>query len=359
VLLERRYSNIELPEVKVVDIKKARVKKQMLSVLSSELYHMMKFAFGNKDQVILFQNRRGYSPFVQCFECGWIPKCKNCDVSLTFHKFNRQLNCHYCGYSILLPPLCPSCGSEDIKTRGVGTEKIEEELKPLFPDIQIRRIDYDTTRRKDSYTKILSDMKRRKTDLLVGTRMITKGLDFEHIRVVGIVDADTLINFPDFRAHERAFQLISQVSGRAGRKHNRGTVIIQTSHPDHPLIGNIVNQDYISAFNMEMEERKLFKYPPYYRLIKISVKHQKAETVNRTAGQLASLLKERFPFIVLGPEYPLVGRVQSKFIKEIWLKIGLKQSLSRAKQIILLSVADVRKRKENSSCIINVDVDPA
>ena len=358
VNLLKRFSKTELPEIIIADVGKAMKKKQMRSFLTPELYHLMEEAFDKNEQVILFQNRRGYSPFVQCFDCGWIPKCKNCDVSLTYHKSDHRLKCHYCGYSIPLPGKCPGCGSADIKTRGTGTEKIEEELKLIFPEIKTSRIDYDTTRTKNSFKGIIDDFGRGRTNLLIGTQMVTKGLDFEHVSVVGIINADNLINFPDFRAHERAYQLIAQVSGRAGRKYNRGKVVVQTAQPDHPLISYVQRQDFVAVFNMQMEERKLFSYPPYSRLIKITVKHKKPETVNRVARQLVSLLKERYPFIVLGPGFPLVGRIQLLYINEIWLKIKTGRSLAGAKEIILKSVAEVKSKTENSNCIINIDVDP-
>jgi primosomal protein N' (replication factor Y) len=359
VTLLARYSNLELPEIIIADIRKASKRRQMKSMLTPELYHLMKEAFEKNKQVILFQNRRGYSPFIQCFDCGWIPKCINCDVSLTYHKFDHHLKCHYCGYSIPLPGECHQCGSVEVKTRGTGTEKIEEELMQLFPEIKTGRIDYDTTRKKHSFNVIVNDFARGRIDLLIGTQMVTKGLDFEHVSLAGIIDADNLINFPDFRAHERAYQLIAQVSGRAGRKHSRGKVVVQTSQPDHPLITLISQQDFKSVFNLQMEERKLFRYPPYSRLIKITIKHKKPETVNRAARQLSSLLKERFPFIVLGPAFPLVGRVQLLYLNEIWLKIGPQRSLLQAKETILQSIADVKSSVENSNCIIAIDVDPA
>ncbi|MFW5773284.1 MAG: replication restart helicase PriA [Tangfeifania sp.] len=356
--LEKRHSNIELPEVIVADIKRAWKTKQMRSVLTPQLFDLMDNALTNKEQVILFQNRRGYSPFVQCFNCGWIPKCKNCDVSLTYHKYKKRLNCHYCGYHHLHPNECPECGSPDIKTRGFGTEKIEDELKPLFPGAQIDRMDLDTTQSKNAFGKIIHNLESRKTDILIGTQMVTKGLDFEHVSVVGILNADNLINFPDFRAHERAYQLISQVSGRAGRKHNRGKVVVQTSEPDHPLIDLIQKQDYLTAFHMQMEERKLFRYPPFYRLIKLIVKHKKPENVNRVAGQLSTKLRQNSQLTVLGPEFPLVSRIQLWYQKEIWLKISRKLPPGDVKEFVVHCIQEVKHLKENSSSVINIDVDP-
>jgi primosomal protein N' (replication factor Y) (superfamily II helicase) len=359
VNLTKRHSNMELPEIIVADLKRAWKKKQMQSVLTPELFNLVNEALGKREQVILFQNRRGYSPYIQCFTCGWIPNCKNCDVSLTYHKYKNQLNCHYCGFSVAMPAECPECGSPEIKTRGFGTEKIEDELKPLFPGKHIERMDLDTTRSKNAFEKIIHNLETRKTDILIGTQMVTKGLDFEHVRVVGILNADNLINFPDFRAHERAWQLISQVSGRAGRKHSRGKVVVQTAQPEHPLISLIKNQDYMAAFQAQMEERWLFRYPPGYRLIKLVVKHKKPEHVNRMAGQLAEMLRKNKSLIVLGPEFPLVSRIQLWYHKEIWLKISRKLSPDEVKRFLVKTIEIVRHRPENSSCMVNIDVDPA
>jgi primosomal protein N' (replication factor Y) len=356
--LLKRHSEMQLPEIQVVDLKRAYKKKQMHSVLTHELYQLTEDAIAKKEQVILFQNRRGYSPFVQCFSCGWIPKCKNCDVSLTYHKYKNQLTCHYCGFSQLLPDSCGKCGSPEIKTKGFGTEKIEDELKRLFRNARIDRMDLDTTQSKNAFEKIIHKLETGKTDVLVGTQMVTKGLDFDRVSAVGILNADNLINFPDFRAHERAYQLISQVSGRAGRKHRRGKVIVQTSQPDHPVIKMIEHQDFLAAFNFLLEERKLFKYPPFYRLIKIIVKHKNIEIVNRTASQLSNQLKKNNSVIVLGPEFPLVSKIQLWHYKEIWIKIRRSTNISAIKSVILQHIDEVKHLPGNSSVMVNVDVDP-
>ena len=359
VNLNKRFAELELPEVIIADLKRARNRKQMQSALTPELFGLMEEALNSREQVILFQNRRGYSPYVQCGACGHIPKCKYCDVSLTYHKFRKQLVCHYCGYYLPIPSECPDCGSPDINTRGFGTEKIEDELKPLFPGKRIERMDLDTTRSKNAFEKIIHNLESRKTDILIGTQMVTKGLDFDHVSVVGILDADSLINFPNFRAHERAYQLISQVSGRAGRKHSRGKVVVQTMQPEHPIIDFITKQDYPAAFYAQMEERKLFRYPPFFRLIKLVVKHKNPEHVNRAAGQLAALLRNARELIVLGPEFPLVSRIQLWYHKEIWIKVNPAYSLSKVKMFIVENIGKVRSKPENSSCVINIDVDPA
>lgn len=359
VNLIRRHSEMELPEIRIADLKRAYKRKEMRSFLTPELYTLMEEALEKNEQIILFQNRRGYSPYVECFTCGNIPKCTNCDVSLTYHKYKRRLNCHYCGFSYLLPNRCDECGSPEIKTRGFGTEKIEDELKSLFRNARIDRMDLDTTKSKNAFEKIVSKLEEQKTDILIGTQMVTKGLDFEHVSVVGILNADNLINFPDFRAHERAYQLISQVSGRAGRKHKQGKVVIQTSQPEHPLIELIQNQDYAQTLKMHFEERQLFKYPPFYRLIKIVVKHKNVDTVERAARQLATTIRGNKALFVMGPESPLISRIQLWHHKEIWIKISRKLNLDMVKEELANSVKQVRNQPSNSNCMFNIDVDPA
>lgn len=359
VNLFKRHSKMELPEIMIADIKRAYKRKQMRSVLTPELFQQIETALENHEQVILFQNRRGYSPFVECFSCGWIPKCQNCDVSLTYHKYKKRLTCHYCGFSKSLRDKCESCDSPEVKTRGFGTEKIEDEIKSLFKNARIARMDLDTTQNKHAFEKIIHNLENRKTDILVGTQMVTKGLDFEHVRVVGILNADNLINFPDFRAHERAYQLISQVSGRAGRKHNRGKVIIQTSQPEHYLIDLIKKQDYNEFLDEQLQERKLFKYPPIYRLIKIVVKHKNTATVERASEMLGIELRKNKTLIVLGPEFPLIARIQLWYQKEIWLKIDRKYNFDKVKTYIIQAVQKTKHFPLNSNCMINIDVDPA
>jgi primosomal protein N' (replication factor Y) len=358
VNLFKRHADIELPEIVVADVKRAYKRKQMRSVLTPELYEQIETALENGEQIILFQNRRGYSPFVECFNCGWIPKCRNCDVSLTYHKYKNRLTCHYCGFSQALHDSCDSCGSPEVKTRGFGTEKIEDELKTLFKNARIARMDLDTTQNKNAFEKIIHNLETQKTDILVGTQMVTKGLDFDHVSVVGILNADNLINFPDFRAHERAYQLISQVSGRAGRKHKRGKVILQTSQPEHLLIELIKNQKYNEFLETQLHERNLFKYPPYYRLIKIAVKHKNVDTVERASGMLATELRKNKALIVLGPEFPLISRIQLWYQKEIWLKIDRKHNSDHIKSFVIKSVQETKQSPNNSNCIINIDVDP-
>ncbi len=358
VNLFKRHADVEPPEIVVADIKKAFKRKLMHSLLTPELYENINVALEKREQVILFQNRRGYSPYVECFSCGWIPKCNNCDVSLTYHKYKKKLTCHYCGFHTSFPDSCDNCGSHEIKTRGFGTEKIEDELKSLFRNAKIARMDLDTTQSKNAFEKIIHNLENKKTDILIGTQMVTKGLDFEHVSIVGILNADNLINFPDFRAHERAYQLISQVSGRAGRKHSRGKVFIQTSQPEHPIISLVKEQDYNTAIQNQLNERKLFKYPPFYRLIKITVKHKNIETVERASQLLAKELKTFRMFHVLGPEFPLIAKIQLWHHKEIWLKIERKQNLDAIKHHLIQAIEKTKHLPANSNCAFNIDVDP-
>jgi len=358
VNLTKRHSEMELPEVLVADVKRAYKRREMHSILTPQLYELVNEALDKKEQVILFQNRRGYSPFVECFTCGHILKCTRCDVSLTYHKYKKRLTCHYCGYSVPLPDRCDECGSPEIKTRGFGTEKIEDEIKQLFRNARIARMDLDTTQTKNAFEKIVHNLEAGKTDILIGTQMVTKGLDFEHVSVVGILNADNLLNFPDFRAYERAYQLISQVAGRAGRKHKQGKVVIQTSQPDHPLMELIQAQDYQQMLKQQFVERQLFKYPPFYRLIKVVVKHKNVETVDRAAKQLADLLKQNTQLIILGPEFPLISRIQLWHQKEIWIKLNRKLNPDHIKSIITGAVEQVKTAPANSNCQIHIDVDP-
>jgi len=358
VNLNKRHSEMELPEVMVADVKRAHKRREMHSILTPQLYELMNEALDKKEQTILFQNRRGYSPFVECFTCGHIPKCTRCDVSLTYHKYKKRLTCHYCGYSVPLPDRCDECGSPEIKSRGFGTEKIEDEIKPLFRNARIARMDLDTTQTKNAFEKIVKNLEEGKTNILIGTQMVTKGLDFEHVSVVGILNADNLLNFPDFRAYERAYQLIAQVAGRAGRKHKQGKVVIQTSQPDHPLMELIRTQDYHKMLKEQFEERQLFKYPPFYRLIKVVVKHKNEQKVDQVAKQLADLLKQNQELTILGPESPLIGRIQLWHHKEIWLKINRQLNSDSVKKWLMKAVKLVQYAPSNSNCQINIDVDP-
>lgn len=358
VNLFKMHADIALPQIETADVKRAAKRKQMHAMLTPELYSGISKALENGEQVILFQNRRGYSPFVECFACGAIPKCANCDVSLTYHKLRNHLVCHYCGYTKRLTEHCESCGSPELKTRGFGTEKIEDEIKQLFKNARIARMDADSTQNKNAFEKIIHNLETRKTDILVGTQMVAKGLDFEHVGLVGILNADNLVNFPDFRAHERAYQLISQVSGRAGRKNKQGKVVIQTTQPEHPLFNLIKNREYNELVKIQFAEREMFRYPPFYRLIKVVVKHKTTETVDRASAELAATLRKNKSVLVLGPEYPLVSRIKNWYNKEIWLKFDRKQNAGQIKLYLTKAISLTRQMPLNSNCIFNIDVDP-
>lgn len=358
VELSQRYGDIRLPEIDVVDLKESYRKKRMKGHFSLDLIDAVNRTLAAGEQVILFQNRRGYSPFVQCPSCAWVPRCIHCDVSLTYHKAFNKLTCHYCGYTIAMPERCPECGTTDISPRGFGTEQIEDEVKQLFPDQTVQRMDLDTTRRKQAFQQIITDFEQRRVAILVGTQMVTKGLDFESVGLVGILNADNLLNYPDFRAHERAFQMLAQVSGRAGRKHRQGRVVLQTSSPDNPVIKEVVAADYRHFFDRQMSEREAFNYPPYCRLVQIVVKHHDSSTLNRGAWQLAEQLRKTFGARVLGPDNPPVGRIQNQYIKHILLKIEVTASAERAKQLIDETALSLRRQADFKGLTIYLDVDP-
>ena len=356
--LTERFQGVEMPELIAANTQEAYKRKQMRSVFTPELFDGITDALANREQVILFQNRRGFAPFVQCGKCGWIPKCKYCDVSKTYHKNQSRLICHYCGHTTSLITKCEECGSDEIKPRGFGTEKIEDEIQLLFPDARVARMDLDTTRAKKAYEQLIYQFENRKIDILVGTQMVTKGLDFDHVRVVGVLNADNLLNYPDFRSYERSFQLIMQVSGRAGRKNRRGKVIVQTSQPSHPVLQDVIAYDYIRLFNRQMAERKIFRYPPYFRLIKIVVKHQNRERLDLVASHLATAFKTHFNRNVLGPEYPVVGRIQMWFQKEILIKLPRDGKIQEAKTKIMEIINRTKSQPNNSQLIVYADVDP-
>ena len=358
VELMERYRQIELPEIVTADLKRAYQRKAMRSYLTPELFDEITSALEKKEQVILFQNRRGFSPFIECKSCGWIPKCNHCDVSLTYHKNTRRLVCHYCSYSIQYPSVCHSCNSAELSNKGFGTEKVVEELSVLFPEATIERLDLDATRSKKAFQNILQRFDRGDTDILVGTQMITKGLDFEHVRVVGILNADNLLNFPDFRSHERSYQLMAQVSGRAGRHHKQGKVIIQTYQPDHFIIRKVVSDDYEGMYNQQIAERKDFKYPPFYRMIRITLKHRDLSELDRIAGESAEALRSRFGSRLLGPEYPAVSRIKLMYMKQMWLKLEREISVNSAKRQMKQMLDSVKARDKNKTIQIVVDVDP-
>ncbi len=358
VPLNKRHGGVMLPEIMLVNVSEERRKKLMKSHFSQLLLDEIKIALDNKEQIILFQNRRGFAPILECIQCGWTPQCVNCDVSLNYHKMNDQLRCHYCGYVAKIPRVCSACGHNDIRMKGFGTEKVEEELAIFFPDITIARLDLDSTRSKYSYQQIIGDFETNKIQVLVGTQMVTKGLDFDNVSIVGILNADSMLNFPDFRSYERSFQLMAQVSGRAGRKQKRGKVIIQCNNPNHQIIQHVLNNDYQKMYLEELEERKKFNYPPFYRLIQLTVKHKDASVIEHAAIELANALREALGSRVLGPEAPMVGRVRNMYLKDILIKIEKNASIKNAKRIIMEIIGNFKDIKENKSIIINIDVDP-
>lgn len=357
--LLKRHASAKMPVIETSDLQAAYKRRQMKSILTVDLYGKIEKALAAHEQVVLFQNRRGYSPYIECTGCGWIPRCVNCDVSLTYHRKQNRLACHYCGYHTWMPARCPKCNSEQIRTRGLGTEKIEEEITSLFPAAKTARMDMDTTRSKHAFRRIIQKLEKQKVDILVGTQMVTKGLDVEHISLVGILNADNLLNFPDFRAHERAFQLMHQVSGRSGRKNKEGQVIIQTSQPLHPVIRFLMNNDYEGFFHENMAERKIFHYPPWVRMIKILLKHKNRDLIDDAALTLADSLRKSGHFLVLGPEYPLISRVQQLFTKQIWLKMARDKNTPEARAAIRQSLEDIRQIPLYRSVLFQLDVDPA
>lgn len=358
VTLTKRHEEIELPHIEVVNVKELRRKKQMKSILSPPLTDKIKEALGKKEQIILFQNRRGFSSVVECKNCSWTPHCEHCDVSLTYHKSQRLMICHYCGATYDVPSTCPECQTSTLDNLGYGTERIEEEVSEIFPDASLGRMDFDTTRGKKSYERIISDFENGATNILIGTQMISKGLDFDNVSVVGILNADNLLNYPDFRAYERAFQLMTQVSGRAGRKNKRGTVFLQTSHPSNPVIAFVKNNDYESFYRQQMEERKLFRYPPYFRLINIVLRGRDGALVDNAAKQLAMSLKETFGDRILGPSKPPVSRVQSLYICHIMLKIENQASIQKVRESIFYHQNKILSNPAFKSILLHYDVDP-
>lgn len=358
VELFKRYGNIHLPEIRVVDIRRDRRADRMKSHFSVTLMEHIQNALSNREQVILFQNRRGFALRLECDVCNWMPGCSNCDVTLIYHKHENKLRCHYCGFTSHLPKRCISCGSTMVQMRGFGTEKIEEDLAGFIPEARISRMDLDTTRSKHSYQKIISDFENRKIDVLVGTQMVTKGLDFDHVSVVGILNADNMISFPDFRSYERSFQLMLQVSGRAGRKGRRGIVIIQTHNPEHSVIRNVTEHDYQSMYRNQILERRNFRYPPFSRLIRIQMKHKNRELLDKAAGELSSSLRRSFGKRVLGPEYPLVSRIRNLYLKNILIKLEKTQGLNARKEEMITIIEDFHSKPGHKPVTVIIDVDP-
>ena len=358
VTLSQRYKDIQLPAIEVVDVKDLRRRKMMSGLFSPHLLSAVREALQRGEQAILFQNRRGFAPMVECHVCGWVPRCPNCDVSLTHHKNMNLLTCHYCGYTERVPEQCPSCESKDIKGRGYGTEKIEDEILNLFPDARVARMDLDTTRTKNAYERLISDFSAGKTNLLIGTQMVSKGLDFDRVSVVGILDADNMLNYPDFRAYEHAFTMMAQVSGRAGRKGKQGRVILQTKSPELPVIHQVVKHDYAAFYSSLLEERAAFRYPPFFHLIYIYLKHRNDDTVNSASLEIGSRLREIFGDRVLGPDKPSVARVKTLYIRKIILKLENGADYKLAKQYLRTIKDAMMKEKRYGALTIYYDIDP-
>ena len=358
VELLERFDGIRMPEVKVVDMRDQRNRKECRGLYSNPLLVASRKALGEGKQVIMFQNRRGYAPMVECKECAWVPKCKNCDVSLVFHRNIRELRCHYCGYSMTLPNLCPVCGQDSVETYGYGTERIADDLNEIFNEYRVARMDLDTTRNKDAYEDIIEDFSSHKTDILVGTQMVTKGLDFERVRVVGVLNADSILNYPDFRSNERAFNMIEQVAGRAGRKNEVGEVYVQTTDPNNQIIEKVKTHDYEGYYDEQIDERQRFAYPPFTKIVNIYLKHKDERMVNSLAVNYVLELRKIFGNRVLGPEKPIVGRVANYYIQSIMLKMEANASMRKVKDLLRTVYERVSIDKNMRSAILYYDVDP-
>ena len=358
VELKTRYKGIQLPEIQVVDVKDLRRRKMMSGPFSPQLLAAVREALKNGQQAILFQNRRGFAPMVECKVCGWVPKCKNCDVSLTLHKSINLLTCHYCGYTYPVPTECPNCGSTEIMGRGFGTEKIEDQIAEIFPEAKIARMDLDTTRTRNAYERLIADFSEGRTNLLIGTQMVSKGLDFDKVSVVGILNADSMLNYPDFRAYEHAFMMMAQVSGRAGRKGKRGLVILQTKNPTLPVIGQVVHNDYEGLFKGILEERKMFHYPPFFHLINVFLKHKHEKICQQASFELGKTLRGWFGERVLGPDKPAVARVKTMNIRKLVIKLENGIDQMKVREYLKYAQNMMLKDPRYGALQIYYDVDP-
>lgn len=358
VRLDKRYKDIALPKIEVVDVKDMTRRKMMKGPFSPRLLEAIQESLDNSKQVILFQNRRGFVPIVECQDCGWIPKCEHCDVSLTMHKNINLLTCHYCGYTYAIPKVCPKCGGTHLRGRGFGTEKIEDQIMELFPEAKVARMDLDTTRTKNAYARIIEDFAYGKTNVLIGTQMITKGLDFDRVQLVGILDADSMLNYPDFRAYEHSYMMLQQVSGRAGRKGKQGLVILQTKSADLPVIEQVAANDSKTFYEDIDEERRLFNYPPYTRLIYVYLKHQHDNVVESAALMLGSILRGWFGERILGPDKPAVARVKSMCIRKIMIKLENGIDQKKVREYLRMAQKQILQDKQYAALQIFYDVDP-
>ncbi|MBO5079721.1 MAG: primosomal protein N' [Bacteroidaceae bacterium] len=358
VELKERYKDIQLPHIERVDIKELAHQKRMQGPFSPMLVKEVHDALERKEQVILFQNRRGFAPMMECHTCGWVPKCKNCDVSLTYHKGMNQLTCHYCGCTYQVPHSCPACGGVELMNCGFGTERIEDDIQLIFPEARVARMDLDTTRTRSAYEKIIADFEQGKTDILVGTQMVSKGLDFQNVSVVGILNADSMLNYPDFRSYERAFQLMAQVAGRAGRKNKQGLVVLQTKSPELPVIHQVMRNDYEQLYYDQLAERQMFRYPPYYRLIYVYLKHRKESVLDMAADAMVTMLRSGLGDRVLGPDKPSVARIQTLYIKKMIVKVEQNASMTKVRDYLMAVQRSIVEDERFRSLIVYYDVDP-
>ena len=358
VELTQRYQGIELPEIQVVDIADLQRRKMMSGPFSPLLLTKVREALERGEQAILFQNRRGFAPMIECKQCGWVPHCQHCDVSLTYHRQMNQLTCHYCGFTYRVPSECPCCESKELRTRGFGTEKIEEQVREVFPEARVARMDLDTTRTRNAYERIIADFGTGQTNILIGTQMISKGLDFDKVSVVGILNADSMLNYPDFRAYEQAYMMMAQVSGRAGRKGKQGLVILQTKSKDVPVIQQVVRNDYLALYRDLIAERQMFHYPPYYHLVYVYLKHRHDDVVSTASIELGSRLRQWFSNRVLGPDKPAVAKVKSQNIRKLVLKLENGIDMKKVREYLLMAQSQMLTDKRYSSLQIYYDVDP-
>lgn len=356
--LTTRYKDIALPEIRIVDTKDLQRRKMMHGAFSPQLIAAMHAALDNEEQIILFQNRRGFAPMVECKQCGWVPRCQYCDVSLTFHKNTSMLTCHYCGSSFRMPEKCPCCESKELSSRGFGTEKVEDQILELFPDARVARMDLDTTRTRSAYERIIDDFSAGRTNILIGTQMVTKGLDFDRVSVVGILNADSMLNYPDFRAYEHAFTMMSQVSGRAGRKGKQGLVLLQTKNKDLPMVRQVVNNDFQAFFHDLEAERRSFRYPPFTHLVYIYMRHKDNRLIDSAAMEMGARLRQWFSGRVLGPDKPAVAKVKTMNIRKIMLKLELGIDLALVRKYLRQAQQQMMQNKQYSSLQIYFDVDP-
>lgn len=359
VALKERFGGVQLPLISCIDLKEAYKKKEMTGVFSSSLIAAMTTTLEEGKQIILFQNRRGYAPILECHSCGHIPQCSNCDVTLTYHQYNQQLRCHYCGYHVAKPEQCSACGTTALVLKGTGTQQIEEQVETLFPDAKVGRMDFDSTRGKRSFEKIIQEFTSGSLQILIGTQMVTKGLDFENVALVGVINADPLLYFPEFRAHERGYQMLSQVAGRSGRSKERGSVLIQTFSPDHEVLQQVIDSNYAALFQSQLVERKKFQYPPFYRLIKITLKARDYHKVDQASQWLANVLHTNLSVEILGPVDPPVGRVRNLFLKQILIKFSSKADRTAVKRNLKMAIKSFESIAAYRAVRLNVDVDPA